>query len=106
MLQHCNENMVNDKDNYLPAPKQQNEHQQTSTVNQVTQELLNIDALKEKLKNIFDRNYQYYIKRELKDCDIRTKANKKVELNILKNANEITSTHLQSIENISLREIN
>ena len=106
MLQHYNENMVNDTDNYVPAPEQQNEHQQASAVNHVTQELHDIDALKEKLKNIFDRNYQYYIKRELKDRVIPTKANKKVELNILKNANEITSTHLQSIENISLREIN
>ena len=105
-LQQYNENMVNDTDNYVPAPEQQNEHQQASTVNHVTQELHDIDALKEKLKNIFDRNYQYYIKRELKDRVIPTKTNKKVELNILKNANEITSTHLQSIENISLREIN
>ena len=101
MLQHYNENMVNDT-----APEQQNEHQQASAVNHVTQELHDIDALKEKLKNIFDRNYQYYIKRELKYRVIPTKTNKKVELNILKNANEITSTHLQSIENISLREIN
>ena len=106
MLQHYNENMVNDTDNYVPAPEQQNEHQQASAVNHLTQELHDIDALKEKLKNIFDRNYQYYIKRELKDRVIPIKANKKVELNILKNANEITSTHLQSIENISLREIN
>ena len=62
--------------------------------------------MKEKLKNIFDPNYQYCIKRELKDRAIPMKANKKIELNILKNANEITSTHLKSIENISLREIN
>ena len=55
---------------------------------------------------MFDRNYQYYIKRELKDRVIPTKANRKIELNILKNANEITRTHLESIENISLREIN
>ena len=70
------------------------------------QELHDTDALKEKLKNIFDRNYQYCIKRELKDHVIPTKANKKIELNILKNANEITSNHLQSIENVSLKEIN
>ena len=105
-LQLYNEKMVNDTDNYVPAPEQQNEHQQASAVNHVTQELHDIDALRQKLKNIFDRNYQYYIKRELKDRVIPTKTNKKVELNILKNANEITSTHLQSIENISLREIN
>ena len=70
------------------------------------QELHDTDALKEKLKNICDRNYQYCIKRELKDHVIPTKANKKIELNILKNANEITSNHLQSIENVSLKEIN
>ena len=105
-LQQYNENMVNDTDNYVPAPEQQNEHLQASAVNHVTQELHDIGALKEKLKHIFDRNYQYYIKRELNDRVIPTKTNKKVELNILKNANEITSTHLQSIENISLREIN
>ena len=106
MLQQYNENMENDTDNYVPAPQQQNEHQQASAVNHVMQELHDTDALKEKLKNIFDRNYQYYIIRELKDRGIPIKANKKVELNILKNANEITSTHLQSIENISLRETN
>ena len=97
MLHHYNENKVNDTDNYVPAREQQNEHQQASTLNHITQELHDIDALKEKLKNIFDRNYQYYIKRELKDRVIPTKANKKIELNILKNANEITTTHLQSI---------
>ena len=106
MLQHYNENMVNNTGNNYPALEQQNEHQQASTVNHVTQELHDTDALKEKLKNTFDRNYQYYIKRELKDRVILMKANKNIELNILKNANEITSTHLQSIENISLREIN
>ena len=30
MLQHCNENMVNDIDNYVPALEQQNEHQQVT----------------------------------------------------------------------------
>ena len=30
MLQQYNENMVNDTDNYVPAPQQQNEHQQAS----------------------------------------------------------------------------
>ena len=33
MLQHYNENMVNDTGNYVPAHKQQNEHQHASTVN-------------------------------------------------------------------------
>ena len=98
--------MINNTGSNDPAPEQQNEHQQVSTVNNVMQELNDTDALKEKLKNIFDRNYQYCIKRELKDCIIPTKGNKKIELNILKDSNEITSTHLQSIENISLKEIN
>ena len=49
----------------------------------------------EKLKHIFDRNYQYHIERELKYCVIPTKANKKIELNILKTTNETTSTHSQ-----------
>ena len=105
MMQHYNENMVCDTENCVPALEQQDEHQQASAVNHVTQELHDIDALNEKLKNIFDRNYQYYIKRELKDRVIPTKEKKKVELNIFKNANEITSIHLQAIENISLREI-
>ena len=96
MLQQYNENMVNKTGNNDPALEQQNEHQQASTVNHVTQELHDTDALKEKRKNIFDRNYQHYVKRELKDRVIPTKANKKIELNILKNANKITSTHLQS----------
>ena len=96
MLQQYNENMVNKTGNNDPALEQQNGHQQASTVNHVTQELHDTDALKEKRKNIFDRNYQHYVKRELKDRVIPTKANKKIELNILKNANEITSTHLQS----------
>ena len=43
---------------------------------------------------MFDSNYKYYIKRELKDRVIPANANKKIELNILKKANEITSTHL------------
>ena len=106
MLQHYNENMINDTDNYVPAPEQEKQHQQFSTVNHVTQELHDTDAMKEKLKNMFDRNYQYYIKREIKDRVIPMKSIKRIQLNILKNANEITSTHLQSIENISLREIN
>ena len=106
MLQHYNENMINDTDNYVPAPEQEKQHQQVSTVNHVTQELHDTDAMKEKLKNMFDRNYQYYIKREIKDRVIPMKSIKRIQLNILKNANEITSTHLQSIENISLREIN
>ena len=96
MLQQYNENMVNKTGNNDPALEQQNGHQQASTVNHVTQELHDTDALKEKRKNIFDRNYQHYVKRELKDRVIPTKANKKIELNILKNANKITSTHLQS----------
>ena len=96
MLQQYNENMVNKTGNNNPALEQQNGHQQASTVNHVTQELHDTDALKEKRRNIFDRNYQRYVKRELKDRVIPTKANKKIELNILKNANEITSTHLQS----------
>ena len=87
MLQHYNENMVNNTGNNDPVPEQQNEHQQASTVNHFTQELHDTDALKEKLKDIFDRNCQYYIKRELKDRVIPTKATKKIELNILKNAN-------------------
>ena len=106
MPQHYNENIKNNTDNHVTATEQQNEHQQASMVNQVTQGLHDNEALKEKVKNIFDCNYQYYIKRELKDRVIPVKANKKIELNTLKTANEITSTHLQSIENISLREIN
>ena len=54
---------------------------------------------------MFNRNYQYYIERELKDRVTPTKANEKIELNILKNSNEASSTHLQSIEEISLPEI-
>ena len=68
--------MINNTGNNDPAPEQQNEHQQTSTENHVTQELHDADALKEKLKSIFDRNYQYYIKKELKDRVIPTKAKK------------------------------
>ena len=100
MLQHYNENMVNNTGNNVPAPEQEKEHQPSSTVNHVTQELNDTDALKEKRKNIFERNYQYYIERELKDRVIPTKANKKIKLNIFKNTNEITSTHLRSIENM------
>ena len=96
MLQQYNENMVNKTGNNDPALEQQSGHQQASTVNHVTQELHDTDALKEKRKNIFDRNYQHYVKRELNNRVIPTKANKKIELNILKNANKITSTHLQS----------
>ena len=55
---------------------------------------------------MFFRNYQYYIGRELKDRVTPTKVNKMIKLNKLKTANEIISTHLLSIENISLREIN
>ena len=106
MPQHYNENIKNNTDNHVTATEQQNEHQQAFMVNQVMQGLHDNDAVKEKVKNIFDCNYQYYIKRELKDCIIPVKANKKIELNTLKTANESTSTHLQSIENISLREIN
>ena len=50
MLQHYNENMVNNTGNNYPALEQQNEHQQASTVNHVTQELHDNDALKENLK--------------------------------------------------------
>ena len=50
MLQHYSENMVNNTGNNDPAPEQQNEHQQASTVNHVTQELHDNDALKENLK--------------------------------------------------------
>ena len=78
MLQHYSENMINDTENYVPAPKRQNEHQQASEVNHVTQELHDIDALKEKLTNIFDRYYQYYIKRELKYRVIPTQSVKMV----------------------------
>ena len=48
--------MVNDTDNYVTFLEQQNEHQQVSTVNHVMQELRDTDALKEKLRNIFDCN--------------------------------------------------
>ena len=37
MLLHYNETMVNDTANYVPSPEQQNEHQQASAVNHVTQ---------------------------------------------------------------------
>ena len=84
----------------ITQSEQKNEYQPTSTVNHVTQELHNNDALKEELKNIFNHNYKYCIEKELKDRFITTRATKKVQLNILKNANEITSIHLLSIENI------
>ena len=74
-----------------------------SNINHVRQGLQDTDTLKEKLKNIFDSNYQYYFQRELKDRVIPANGNKKIEVNILKKANEITSTHLQSIQNISLQ---
>ena len=48
--------MVNDTDNYVTFLEQQNEHQQASMVNHVMQELRDTDALKEKLRNIFDCN--------------------------------------------------
>ena len=38
--------MVNDTVNYVPASEQQNQHQQASTGNHVTQELHDTDALK------------------------------------------------------------
>ena len=75
------------------------------TVNHVSRELHNTDALKEEHKNIFHRNYQYYIERELKDCVVRTKESKILGLQIHINGNEITSTYLQSHQNILFREI-
>ena len=98
--------MVNNTGKNDSAPEQQNKHQPASVINHVTQELWNADSLKEKFKNKFNRNCQYYIERELKDCVIPTKAIKKIELNTFKTANKITSTHVQSTENISLQEIN
>ena len=86
--------MLNKTGSNDPAPEQQNEHHPASDINHVTQGLYDTDTLKEKLKNMFDSNYKYYIKRELKDRVIPANANKKIELNILKKANEITSTHL------------
>ena len=106
MQQQYKENMANNTGNNDHAPEQQNKHQPASTVNHDTRELHDTDPLKEKLKNIFFRNYQYYIERELKYRVTPTKAYKMIELNILKTANEIISTHLLSIENISLPEIN
>ena len=50
MLQHYNENMVNNTGNNDPALEQQNEHQQASTVNHVPQDLHYTVKLKEKLK--------------------------------------------------------
>ena len=55
--------MVNDTDNNYPALEQQNKHKSSSTINHMTQELHDTDTLKERLKHIFDRNYQYYIER-------------------------------------------
>ena len=40
--------MVNDTCNNDPAPEQQSKHQQASTVNHVTKELHDTDALKKK----------------------------------------------------------
>ena len=80
----------------ISAWKEQNKHQPDPTVN-ATQELHDADALKEKLKNRFDCYYQCYIERELKYFVIKT--NKKIH------TNEITSIHLQSIENISLQNV-
>ena len=79
--------MVNDTCNNDPAPEQQSKHQQASTVNHVTKELHDTDALKKKHKKIFYRNYQYYIP---------AKANKKIEVNILKNANRIFEQELST----------
>ena len=51
MLQHYNENMVNNTSDNDPALEHQNEHQQASTVNHVQQEELHDTVeLKEKLK--------------------------------------------------------
>ena len=50
MLQHYNENMVNNTSDNDPALEHQNEHQQASTVNHVLQELHDTVKLKEKLK--------------------------------------------------------
>ena len=81
------------------ATKEQNEHQPDLPVNLAMQELHDIDALKEKLKNRFDCYYQCYIEREFKDFIIKT--NKKIN----KHTNEIISIHLQSIDSISLQNV-
>ena len=59
MLQHYNENMVNNTSNNDPATEQQDEHQPASTVSHVTKELHDTDTLKEKLKNVFERTYRH-----------------------------------------------
>ena len=56
--------MVNKTGNNDPTPEQQNHYHPASKINHVTQGLKDADTLKEKLKNIFDSSYQYYIKRE------------------------------------------
>ena len=104
-LQHCNENIVNNTGNNNPAPDQQNEHQQISMINHAMQELRDTDALKEKLKNIFDHNYQYYVKRKLKDRVIPMKPNKKIELNILKNPNEIAVRTYSQLRTSQLKKL-
>ena len=97
--------MVHKTGNNDPAPEQQNEHHPASNIHYLAQGLHDTETLKEKLKNIFDSNYQYYIKRKLKDRLIPANANKTIELNITKKANEITSSHLQSVQNISFQKI-
>ena len=77
MRQQYNENMVNKTGNSGPDLQQQKEHQPVSAVNHVTQELHETDALKKKLKNIFNGNNQYYIKMELKDRVNQAKAKQK-----------------------------
>ena len=50
MQQQYDQNMVNNTDDNDPTQEQQNENRPASTVNHITQELHDNDALKEKLK--------------------------------------------------------
>ena len=70
--------MVNNTANNYPAPEQQKEHQPACTTNHVKLKLHDTDAMKGKLKTLFDHNYQYYFERELNDCVTPDKQTKRL----------------------------